>query len=421
MFQGLSTDQAPPISVPFRFFLTAPIFGLLISILIFFYPANTIINRFSYETIAIVHLFTLGILTMIIFGALQQMLPVLAGCVIKKANLFANVVHTTLTLGTLFLSFGFLFSITNLLIFGSLLLAISFITFFTTIVKLLFNVKYLTPTINAMKLFTIASIITLLLGFYLIGQHIGGNIGSSHYNFVTLHILFGIFGFASILIMGVAFQIIPMFYVAPDFPKLIQNQFPKISLIILSLIVLFTLLSLNDNFLKTLLALIIISFSYFGLKSLSNRRRPVFDVTLWYWKVSLYSAMLGSIIYLNNGSMILISTLFTFGFLYSLLQGMIYKIVPFLSWFHLNAKGYFQIPTLREFIKEDDIKLQFFIYIVSILFFLLCSLDSNFIYIGSGFFFVSNLLLIYNQIVAIKKYRKILKTDPMEMFKTSNA
>ena len=30
--QGLSLDQAPPIHVPFRFFLTAPIFGMIAAV-----------------------------------------------------------------------------------------------------------------------------------------------------------------------------------------------------------------------------------------------------------------------------------------------------------------------------------------------------------------------------------------------------
>jgi hypothetical protein len=31
MYNGLSLDQAPPISVVLRFFLTVPVFGLLLS------------------------------------------------------------------------------------------------------------------------------------------------------------------------------------------------------------------------------------------------------------------------------------------------------------------------------------------------------------------------------------------------------
>ena len=76
--QGLSLDQAPPISVPFRFFLTAPLFGVLISLVFFFSPFDALSNQYSHLAIGVIHLFTLGILSMIIFGAkkdeLQQFL-----------------------------------------------------------------------------------------------------------------------------------------------------------------------------------------------------------------------------------------------------------------------------------------------------------------------------------------------------------
>ena len=43
--QGLSLDQAPPISVPFRFFLTAPIFGVVISFVFLFFPFSETSNQ----------------------------------------------------------------------------------------------------------------------------------------------------------------------------------------------------------------------------------------------------------------------------------------------------------------------------------------------------------------------------------------
>lgn len=124
--QGLSLDQAPPISVPFRFFLTAPIFAILIGVLFLVYPAEVITNRFSNETIAIVHLFTLGVLSMIIFGAMQQMMPVLAGAPIKRARLFATIVHSSLTIGTLCFALKFLFNLDKFFIVAIICLAISF-------------------------------------------------------------------------------------------------------------------------------------------------------------------------------------------------------------------------------------------------------------------------------------------------------
>ena len=414
--QGLSLDQAPPISVPFRFFLSAPIFGVLMSFVIFFTPFNEISNQYSHFAIGVVHLFTLGILSMIIFGAMQQMMPVLAGAIIKKTRLFANVVHTSLVLGTLFLSFSFIFEIKILLHIAVLFLSIAFLTFFIMSIKLLFKVKYLTSTVKAMRLFSLAGIITLFLGLYLAISHMTLEFDTHYYSFVFLHILFGLFGFALLLIMGVSFQVIPMFYVAPDFPKFIQNKLPLIIFILLFVSALFFFFDINILILKLIFSSLIISFCFYGLKSLNNRKRPVFDATLWYWKFSLVSLAISLIIWLVEfDTNYILAIVFAFGFLYSLLQGMVYKIIPFLSWFHLSSKGYFKLPTIREFINERYIKIHFFVHISSVIFFVLSYFLNDLIYLASILFLFSNILFFLNCLNAVKKYIAISKTDPMDL------
>ena len=415
--QGLSLDQAPPISIPFRFFLSAPIFGVLISLVFFFSPFYEISNQYSYLAIGVVHLFTLGILSMIIFGAMQQMMPVLAGAIIKKPRLFANIVHPSLVLGTLFMSFSFIFEIKMLLHIGVLFLTISFLTFFIFSIKLLFKVEFLTSTVKAMRLFSIAGFITLILGLYLAIGHMSSNIGEQHYAFVNMHILFALFGFALLIIMGVSFQVIPMFYVALDFPKFVQNRVPLILLFLLFVSTLFLYLGINFLVLKFLFVALIISYCFYALKSLNNRRRPVFDVTLWYWKFSLSALVLSMIIWLFDifDSNYILTIVFAFGFLYSLLQGMVYKIIPFLAWFHLNSKGYFKLPTIREFIEERYIKLHFFFHVFSLIFFIAAYFINSFIYMASFLFLISNIIFFINVLTAIRKYAKIAKTDPMDM------
>ncbi len=416
--EGLSLDQAPPISVPFRFFLTAPIFAIIIGALILTNDATLILNRYSDISIAIVHLFTLGILSMIIVGAMQQMMPVLAGAVIKRPILFANVVHTTLTTGTILFALYFILHLKILLMIATALLAISFITFFVVAIKLLYKVKFLNSTVITMRIFVVVGLITILLGLYLSGSHISDNIGASHYSFVSIHVLFGMFGFASLIIMGVAFQVIPMFYVAKSFPKFIENRVPFIIIFLLLAYVIFEFASFDLMIVKTLFVLVIAAFGYFGIHSLNNRRRPIFDVTLLYWKSSLYMLIAALLIWLFAKSDVsyLLSILFGLGFLYSLLQGMIYKIIPFLCWFHLTSKGYFTVPTMRELIIEDMIRIQFYMYISSLLFFILAFfLSVIFLYIGAILFIFSNLFFLLNLILAIKKYSKIAKTDPMDM------
>ena len=415
--QGLSLDQAPPISVPFRFFLTAPIFGAVISLVLFFTPFNESSNQYSHFAIGLIHLFTLGILSMIIFGAMQQMMPVLAGAIIKKPRLFANIVHTSLVLGTLFLSFSFILELKNLLYFGVIFLAIAFLTFFIMSIKLLFNVKFLTSTVKAMRLFSVAGLITLFLGLYLAFSHINLSFSENYYMVVFLHILFALFGFALLLIMGVSFQVIPMFYVALDFPKFIQNKMPLILFVLLFVSAGFLYFGINFLILKIIFAILIISFCFYGLKSLNNRRRPVFDATLWYWKLSLSSLIISMIIWLFNlfESNYILAIVFAFGFLYSLLQGMVYKIIPFLSWFHLSSKGYFKLPTIREFIDERYIKIHFFVHISSVIFFVLSYFLNDLIYLASILFLFSNILFFLNCLNAVKKYISISKTDPMDL------
>ena len=410
MFKGLSTDQAPPISVPFRFFLTAPIFAILIGVVFFQYPLDVILNRYTNVAISITHLFTLGVVSMIMLGALQQMLPVLAGVVVKKPILFANIIHTSLTIGTLGLSGGFLYSKTYLLILGAIFLTIAFSTFLFTIAFLLFRVKYLTATVNAMKVFIVAGIITVAIGVYLITAHITSDISPIHYIIVNIHIVFAIFGFVLILIMGVSFQVIPMFYVARDFPKYIQEKFPIVIFSMIILFAIFSFLQVSTREVLITLSFISILFGYFAIVSLNNRRRPVFDITLWYWKLSMFSLILSMILFILDINIYAIVIIIVFGFIYSVLQGMMYKIIPFLSWFHLSSKAHFDIPTLREFILEFDIKVQFYIYFSSIICFLLAiMIDQIFIYVGSCLFVVSNLLLIINMIKAMSVYNKLSK------------
>lgn len=415
--QGLSLTQAPPISVPFRFFLSAPIFGVLISLIFLVFPFDEVSNEYHNVSIGLIHLFTLGILTMIIFGAMQQMMPVLAGAVVSKPKLFANIVHSSLFIGTICMSFSFILDMKQLLYIGVLFLSLSFLSFFIVCIKLLFEVKFLTSTVKAMRLFSLSGLITFILGFYLAFSHIDSNIGENYLVFVNTHILFGLLGFAFLLIMGVSFQVIPMFYVALDFPKFVQHKVPIVLFITLFISFFSFYFEINFLFLKFIFVVMILSFAYFALKSLNNRKRPVFDVTLWYWKFSLICLVISMIIWLFDifESNYILAICFAFGFLYSLLQGMVYKIIPFLSWFHLNSKGYFSIPTIREFIDERWIKLHFSLHFFSIIFFLISYFEKEFIYIAAILFLVSNILFFINALGAIKKYLKIIKTNPMDL------
>ena len=107
MYQGVSLDQAPPKSIPFRFFYTSVFFLALAGLILILKGALLFEDPASFDTVALVHVFTLGWLMMIMFGAFYQMIPVMIGGKVPLLFL-AKPAHLFSVIGTLGLV-GFLF------------------------------------------------------------------------------------------------------------------------------------------------------------------------------------------------------------------------------------------------------------------------------------------------------------------------
>jgi len=76
---GLSLEQAPPLSIPTFFFLLAPLFLGLAGVLLALQGSEILTSGWNLQTLGLTHLLTLGFLGMIMMGALFQMTPVVAG------------------------------------------------------------------------------------------------------------------------------------------------------------------------------------------------------------------------------------------------------------------------------------------------------------------------------------------------------
>ena len=107
---SLSLEQAPPISVPFRFFLSAPLFLLLAALILLVSGPQALVSRWTPALLALTHLVTLGFLSMTMIGALMQMLPVVADSSMPQPRLVAWMVHIPLVAGTAMLASGLFFS-----------------------------------------------------------------------------------------------------------------------------------------------------------------------------------------------------------------------------------------------------------------------------------------------------------------------
>jgi len=417
-FNGLSIEQAPPISAPLRFYLTAPLFAIVAGFLILFSDTTVLMSRYSIDSIIITHALTIGFLSFIMLGSLSQMLPVLAGVVIPKVDLVTKVSHGFLVLGTVFMLLGLSYDNSQFNTIALIGLGIGFLMIIGVIFLSVTRVKNFTPTVKAMAASLFFVFFVVLMGLFLLYSYVDDTYAYLRPLIANIHSVWGIFGFGGILIIGVSFQVLPMFYVAPKF-----KQFCKKKVVWIISIGLFVWLGLNIFYdVYALLAKLWIATFFWAFatsvwKKLSARRRPISDTTVWYWRASSVFLTLGSFLwifdeYFKNEYIVMVAILIGGGFIMSIMIGMLYKVVPFLVWFHLNGMGYMNIPTINEMINKKLARIQFVLFIASLVGFIFAFYYPMVLKISAISFIISMIILEYNIIAPALIYSKIKKTKP---------
>jgi len=417
-FTGLSLDQAPPISAPVRFFLTAPIFAMLAAILIFFTDASLLSSRYSLESISVTHLFTIGFIAMVMLGALQQMLPVLAGVSIPKASLVATSSHILLSIGLVLMVVGLLQSFKVMIFIAALSLGIGFLILLIGIFLAIRKVEFLTATIRAMRWALFFSFVIVMLGMYLLSTYGTGISGSLHLEFANVHAVLAIFGFAGILIIGVTFQVIPMFYVTPAFDARYQKY---LVLSVVGTLALWTLLSfVIVDYAWIAKILLVFNFGLFAaliIQKMSQRKRPIADITVYYWRLAGGMLFTGLIVWMfspliEQEMTSYLAVIIGGGFVMSVMIGMLYKIIPFLVWFHLNGMGYMSIPSMGEMVHKKMALVQFLLFVLTLALFVAVYFIPILMKVGAITLLTSMVLLEINLVTAYKNYGETCKRKP---------
>lgn len=412
MYNGLSLDQAPPISVVLRFFFTVPVFGILLTLIVFFNP-HDVLTPTHPLSLAAIHVMFLGIITMSMFGALFQMQSVLGGRPIPSVLGNAFLIHLFLVIGVLSLSGAFVLGTPELFIIASVFLGGSILYVATLILPLLF-VGTPHDTLRGMRLALIALSLTAILGIVMASEYANLSFSAFHAVIRSVHYSLGLVGWIAILIIAVAFQVVEMFYVStPYSPWCKRNAFKVIAVsLFLKIIWLFTALPYVWVF-DLVIGALLVGFVTTTAKRLKMRKRRVSDVSIWFWSsgiILLSLAVVAHMVSLSYGYPQFQSiSLIAFGlFALAVILGMMGKIVPFLVWFHLNSAGYMDTPLMSNIIPQSRAKGVFTLFILTsftsivgvfyIEFFALSAL------IGAAMF----TLLLINLIKAYKLYRYTL-------------
>lgn len=370
---GLAFEQAPPFTLPLRFFLTAPLFLLTAGMLIALAP-DALASRWTPQALALTHALTLGFLAMTMMGALMQMLPVVAGSTLPMPRFVAWFSHVPLTLGTFALIASFLTAAPFAFIMGFVLLGIGFTVFLAaTAISLARAVASI--TVSGIR-FAVACLgLTVMLGLALALLQVRPDSWSpaTIEAAIAAHAAFGLLGWVGLLVISVAYQVVPMFQITPPYPPTLRRWLVggMFALLLLHAIAPW-LAPVAGTLINTALASGILLFASATLRLQSRRRRKLPDVTLDYWRFGMASLMICVPVWIaaqlspawanSDAYPLLLGVLFIGGFAVSVVCGMLYKIVPFLAWFHLQAQLQARagsIPTMKNMIAERRMRMQF--------------------------------------------------------------
>jgi len=374
---GLSFEQAPPFSLPLQFFLSAPLFLLAAALLVVLDPAS-LASRWTPQALALTHALTLGFLAMAMLCALMQMLPVVAGSPLPRLRAVAWLTQRPLALGTLALMTGFLS--TESIAFGIaiVLLAIGFAVFLAaaavSLVRATSNV-----TVWGMRLAVLSLGLTFILGLTLALMRAGVWIPPARAAALAAHLAFGLLGWVLLLVVGVAFQVVPMFQITPPYPPLLGRWLtPGLFVLLLIHAVAPGLPPRAGVLVEAGFAAGILLFAVATLGLQTRRRRKLPDVTLDFWRLGMASLIASVTVWTvaqfspawadSDVYPLLLAVLFIGGFAVSVVNGMLYKIVPFLAWFHLQAQLQARagsIPTMKDMIAEGRTRWQFRFHLVA--------------------------------------------------------
>ncbi len=376
-----STQKAPSPNLITPHFVLGGFSLVVVAFILMLYPSAVQQHYFNPVLLASTHLLVLGFITLICFGALYQLLPVILDVKLYSEKIGITTLFT-LVVGVFFLVISFWnLNLKEVFYVAGTLISIA-ILLFTTNVFLTIK-QDSNPSIE--KLFVIAAtvwlFITVILGF-LFGLNLSFNFFDiSHLELLKLHAHIGIFGWFIQLIIGIGSKLFPMFllsYEASKKPLNIAFYTLNVGLLLGFL----SLFSTSKSSIKIAVFLVLIaigSFLYFIFETYTKRVKKSIDygmkkavlavvillipfliiISLFYFQSTEFSVT-QSFLY---GFALLI------GFITMLVMGLTYKTLPFIIWLKLykDYVGKHKIPMPKDLYSESTQKLQLLLFIGSLI------------------------------------------------------
>ncbi|MBP9229224.1 MAG: hypothetical protein KBF41_14175 [Azonexus sp.] len=404
--------------MPYRFFVAAPWFGVLAGILLAWSGADALASRWTPEALALTHLIALGFMLQAMCGALFQFIAVAVGGNVWRPKFVANAVQPVLLAATLLLVGGLLWGRPGLLSAAVPMLLLAIGAFVLAVAMALWRTPATGTTLWAMRMAIAGLAIAALLGA-LVAEALARGLPLPIAELTNVHLAWGLGGWAMMLLVGVSYQVVPMFQLTRPYPLWFARWFGPLLLLLL-LAWSSRLLSGNSWWLMGIaLSLLLILSVYAGMTLWLQytRRRKIHDATSMYFRLAMLSilafAVLAALSILHSDigadprTAVWLGILAFVGVFVSGITGMIYKIVPFLNWLHLQRLGapLTAVPNMKKMIPADAMTGQLRLHILSVALLLAAVWQPGLTRLAGVIFAASCAWLGWNLVGAVRRYQ----------------
>ncbi len=410
---AISKDFAPPLKLIAPFFKIGVSFYLISIIALMFFNSS-----FSYQEMQIagwIHLFLLGFVMIVIFGAMAQLIPVVLEVGHAIVDLY-YVILPLLAIGTTLMVFGFWVE-PYLISYGGVLVLISMIIFAIEAFATLKKAQIDTITVKTVAFSNTFLLLGIVTGF-IIALGLGGVVSVNIANMLKAHVYLVLGGFVLLTIMGISLTLIPMFSLAHGFSdRAIKIGFNLVSIGVIGV----AIGSISQIILLEWLGYII---TFIGIGFYIYQIYIIYLLTvrkeLDIWAKSMIfgfsslilSLILGLVYFLPNMSESWLHSaiwFFILGFIGFLINGHLYKIVPFLVWFERFSPlvGKKKVPMLHEMYPKEQATAMFWYSAIGIfLSGIGLLIEHDFLFKAGVSFIIVGAIFLYTSMVKMLNYGK---------------
>jgi hypothetical protein len=380
---NLQTGNAPSLSVVVPHFVYSALSFLCLTVFIILAGTDVLGPYFSGKLVAITHLAVLGWASMLAFGALYQLIPVVFETALYS-ELLAKITFWIFAVAILLLVYSFWTSA-----YGTTLIYASSLMF-TALSGFIGNVLFSQRMgkRNIQSKYVVTAILWLLLAAFL-GLLIAINfkypfLSQIHLHYLKIHAHLGLVGWFVTLIIGVSSSLIPMFLISHNLNEGKLNFAYYLingGLLLLGLDWLVLQGTLLIPVYWVSISLGIILYLVFVREVYQKRLRKELDVGMKHTLVSVLSMLLPILLSLTimlkldfqNSFHLRTTTLYGFSIIFGLITpiilGQTYKTLPFIIWLHKYKQlvGKYKTPMPKELYSERLVTLQFYSYNLAII------------------------------------------------------